>query len=242
MASKPPLSFFQLSLHLSPVSLAFCFWTAAAKRTCLQDKWAKRRREDQNQFTSSHKRKEKNRKKVCRAVHCGLVRDPAAERGLLNEQHDTPELHVELHLRLPTWKPSGGGNGKKGSDISQGTRNILRTQRDFHLICMQSHDHTGQLSPDVHTAIRVQHVMRTVSHYELTGRWKDFHRRTDRNPIHSDKWSLVCQVTLTLICLPSTILLLAMSHWRLLSHRCRLLVSWVLLAWEEELQKKLDLS
>lgn len=73
MASKPPLSFFQLSLHLSPVSLAFCFWTAAAKRTCLQDKWAKRRREDQNQFTSSHKRKEKNRKKFAEQCTVALL-------------------------------------------------------------------------------------------------------------------------------------------------------------------------
>lgn len=76
---------------------------------------------------------------------------------------------------------------EEGSDIFRGARNILRTQRDFHLICMQSHDYTGQLSPDVHIGIRVQHVMRTVSHYEITGMRKDFHRRTDRNPIHSDK-------------------------------------------------------
>jgi len=67
-----------------------------------------------------------------------------------------PELHVRLHLRLPTRKPSGGGNGRKESDISRGARNTLRTQRDFHLICMPSHDFTDQISPDIHTAICVQ--------------------------------------------------------------------------------------
>lgn len=241
MASKPPLIFFNSPCISPPFHWLFAF--VQLRQSVHASRISEPKEGERIKISSpAHIKEKKRTEKVCRAVHCGLVRDPAAERGLLNEQHDTPELHVELLLRLPTWKPSGGGNGKQGSDISQGARNILRTQRDFHLICMQSHDYTGQLWPDVHTAIRVQHVMRTVSHYELTGRWKDFHRRTDRNPIHSDKWSLVCQVTLTLICHPSTILLLAMSHWRLLSHRCRLLVSWVLLAWEEELQKKWDLS
>lgn len=117
-------------------------------------------------------------------MHSGLVRDPAAECRLLNEQHDMPELHVRLHLRLPTQKPSGGGNGRQESDISRGARNILREPREIFIwsaCCLMTSQANYHLTS----------TLPYMFNYELTDTGKDFQSRTERN---ANKWEMKSSV------------------------------------------------
>ncbi len=115
---------------------------------------------DQNTFTSSHKEQKK-----------------FAEQ--LKEQHDTPEPTPPqaTNLEAIRWR-----DGKIWN---------LTTQRfdNPFLIQMQSYDCTGQLSPDLHTAVRVHHVMRAVT---LWANWHEEGFRAEQTETQSsEKWSLV---------------------------------------------------
>lgn len=62
-------------------------------------------------------------------------------------------------------------------------------QQDFQLLCMQSHDYTAQLSPDIYTDIYVKHLIRAVS-YELTSFRK--YLRAEQTEIQSrEKWNVL---------------------------------------------------